>query len=90
MKAIAQAVADAYDDCIAVAKDFTGQGVAVREILERHKAKALKALDGSGKAAILAAIAALVLSACCTYKGKHVSNAEAERMIQMGMDVKCP
>lgn len=42
LKNLLKAVADAYDDCIAVAKDFTGQGVLICEILKKHKAKALK------------------------------------------------
>ena len=44
MKHLIQAVADAYDDCLAVAKDFTGQAVAVRELIEKHKEKALARL----------------------------------------------
>lgn len=35
------AVEAAYDDCIAVAKDFTGQGVLIVELLKKHKAQAL-------------------------------------------------
>jgi hypothetical protein len=38
------AVATAYDDCIAVAKDFTGQGVLIGELLLEHKEKALSRL----------------------------------------------
>lgn len=46
MSAIYQATADAYDDCIEVARDFTGQGVLIMALLIKHKARALAALGG--------------------------------------------
>ena len=48
MKNLAKAVADAYDDCIEVAKDFTGQGVHIRAIITEHKKRALGQLKDKG------------------------------------------
>jgi len=45
MKSIHQAVSDAYDDCIAVAKDFSGQGVLIQQLLRDHKKLALFHLE---------------------------------------------
>lgn len=49
MKQIIKAVAEAYDDCIEVAKDFTGQGVHIRHIITEHKKRALKRLEKEAK-----------------------------------------
>jgi len=45
MNEVLQAVAEAYDDCIGVAKDFTGQGALVCDLLVKHKQKALAQLS---------------------------------------------
>ncbi len=44
--AVRNAKEEAYNDCIEVAKDFTGQGVQVLELLKKHKEKALARAEG--------------------------------------------
>lgn len=39
---------------------------------------------------LMAAAIYLAITGCCTYKGKPLSNDDAERMVRAGLDVQCP